>query len=400
MPEWFFVEPIDTTWFRTGRPFVAGEDSYDGGLFPPSSWTFQGMIRTQLLRATASSEGINAMGRERIVALVGQADALPAGWSVDGPFPAQVNDGQLEPWLPAPRFLWVTEHGDAHRAEPLPIPEPDDLMAQPLQRGAPSTPSWLGVPFHDAEPHGGWLSAANLDWLVRGVGQWNPQGAERGVLPPFVRTEERFGVAVEDGKALDHMLFVGTHHRMKPRAGLLGRLRGEPSDMLQDGVVTSGKKARLMRFAPADELPSTLSSLLAGAPLPEEVPDKVDVWVSLLTPAHANAGELHPFDPIHAGAARVELLGMLASPGRTIGGFDQVADGGRPVRSTWSAGSSWRFSLVGGSSIERRNVLLSLAALPESRTSDEARFGFGQRIVTLIDPRTNLPIANPGTHHG
>ena len=88
----FLVRPLDTVWFRGPRPFVAGEDSSDPGLFPPTPWTFQGLVRTHLLLAALPGD-LDLADRRTIIELVGPPDRLPEGWRLEGPFPAKAGEG-------------------------------------------------------------------------------------------------------------------------------------------------------------------------------------------------------------------------------------------------------------------------------------------------------------------
>ncbi len=416
MDNWFKVEPIDTTWYRSGKPFVAGENSFDGGLFPPTPWSFQGLIRSQILRKRAGARGIDALGPKQIAATVGTSSRLPAGWAIMGPFPALRNRaGELEPWVPAPRFLWVDRRDTGrevpHRATPKALTastqaasweEECDLLAKPLPRGNPRSFPWAWVPESNAEPHQGWISASNLDWLVREKGDWRQEKSTRDSLPPFVLEEERYGIAIEGGKAADQMLFMGIHHRLKRGSALLGCLHGAPLDQLVDSVVATGKKGRLvgLRALSSAEQHNVLPSLLRGDHLPALPPDELLVWVSLLTPAFATGtGNCHPFGSLTLDDVRLDLCAVLASAGPEIGGFDHAAGGGRPVRATWAPGSSWGFRLHGGSREQRGILLKQLASNPITTHPEEERFGFAQRIVTAIDPTTNAPYKEE-EHHG
>ncbi|MDN5862973.1 MAG: type III-B CRISPR module-associated protein Cmr3, partial [Salinisphaera sp.] len=101
----FLVRPLDTVWYRGPGPFSAGEDSFDPGLFPPTPYTFQGLIRTRLLLASLPGD-LGHANLAEIEKRVGPPDQLPDGWRVEGPFPAcERADGYVEPWFPAPRFL-------------------------------------------------------------------------------------------------------------------------------------------------------------------------------------------------------------------------------------------------------------------------------------------------------
>ncbi len=399
MNKWFQVEPMDTVWFRGGRPMVAGEDSYDPGSFPPSPWSFQGIVRTQILRTIAGPAGIDKMGSAAIEAEVGAPNQLPKGWEIHGPFPAHRNAvGKIEPWVPVPRFLWGTERNgklDVRRARPWRTglqgaDDGPDILGQPTPWS--SSYPWVGVERGDYQPLEGWISATNLAWAVQGCGKWNPKGYAHD-LPPFVKREERYGVIIdsEKGKAQDHMLYMGVHHRFAPEARLVGRLKGGPGEKLRTGSVVSGRKQRLLTFVDDCPLDSTLGDLLDDKHLHhmENLQQEMTVWLwmSLLTPALVTADSQLPFDAAIFVQQDARLIGDLGIPGPVIGGFEHVAGRGRPARATWAAGSSWLFEL------KARDLKKVIDALRTPHSGKEYRsFGFGQRIFALFDPETGMPV--------
>lgn len=399
---WFLADPLDTLWFRSGRPFVGGEASADGGLFPPTQWTFQGMLRTRILMGHITGS-LDQADKEEIADLVGQPDTLPRGWRFTGPFPARPLGPVVEPWLPAPSFLHLDKTSGAYRAGPFSV----------AQREAPISDSnlaWVGVPRSDTEPASGWISASNMEWLLTDRGQWEPSG-HREHSPPFLREEERFGVAVEDGVAKDHMLYLATHHRFDEGCGLLGGVEGEGTAALVDGVGPAGegsrpaacvgpagKRGRPVAYRRVHRVCDPWHRLCTGRHLEVSTPDTVALWVTLLTPALAE-DEAPPFSTTGSGGVQVQVLAALAEGGEPVGGFRSTDGVGRRARSTWAAGGSWLLQLHGGTPEDRVDTALRIQG--RDQPSDEfERFGFGQRLAALFDPETWRPLAPNGATNG
>jgi hypothetical protein len=395
----FLVRPLDTVWFRGPQPFVAGEDSVDLGTFPPNPRSFQGLVRSRLLLAALPGD-LDAVDRTVIGDLVGPPDRLPAGWRLEGPFPASAGaNARVEPWFVTPSFLLDGRgRGEPVRARPAP-----DLAT--LTDLAPGR-VLLGQPRFETERLHGWITGANLRWALTGAGAWDLRGY-RPDLPPFVAVEIRPGIRIERDTrtAADHMLYVATHHRFRPGSGLLGRLTAESERRIPDGALVRGwgqvgRMGRLVEFEGPVEVERHWSLLRSGGHLrpsrgSEGIPDPVLAWVVLLTLAVAEDGD-PPFE-FPQSAVRVRVIGSLANAGPDLGGFDRAAGGGRPVRATWAAGSAWLMELSGGSENARLDAARALQGLEPHASSPQEQMGLAQRVVGLFHPETLLPI-DGGSH--
>ena len=109
---WQFA-PLDTLFFRDGRPFNAGETVWLNSQFPPSGRTLQGAIRSAIVehsgmdwtRYHAICKSENAEGNT-LVKAIGNAQDL-GQMQLSGPFLLRDNE-----WLlPAPLDLFDSKHG-------------------------------------------------------------------------------------------------------------------------------------------------------------------------------------------------------------------------------------------------------------------------------------------------
>ena len=395
----FLVIPTDTLWLRGGRPFRGGEESYDPGLFPPTPWTFQGLIRTHVLHERLG-EGLARASRTEIEGIVGPPDRLPPGWQIEGPFPARIlADGKVEPWVPCPRFL---RPGRSWRAPPersrrMPGAATEGILAR-------EDGEWLGAPGHPSGPLEGWISARNLAWALAGWGAWRPVEAAfgskhaGGALPPFVAPETRPGVVLRrsDGSAEDHMLYAGVHHRFAPRSGIYGALRGADLDVDFRGGAFMGRRNRTVSLQRARTVREWDSLRLGDQLRLSEVPDPLHLRLVLLSPALVRRkGEVAPLE-LPRGA---RIMAVEADAGPDIGGFDRIGHGSRAARSTWAAGSTWWIRIEGGSPEDRLEAARSLQGLGPHRPDDFERFGFGQRLVAAFDPETGSPLSPEEPSH-
>jgi CRISPR-associated protein (Cas_Cmr3) len=390
----FTLRPFDVIWLRTGHPFVAGENSSDQVLFPPTHWTWQGMVRTALLDRQPD---LNWSDQQRIKALVGPPESLPLGWRLRGPWPAlqlPEVDGPWEPWLPWPAFL---SGPDPELAGLAPL-RSHELAGAGRLVGRDQDAKLLGW----AQGRGaaqGWLSARNLLWALLGLGEWQEEGASRaektrassGALPPFVAEEPRTGLELDIGprRGVDHMLYTATFHRFAPGAGLWGGLVGGPplAGSLTQGATGLGRRGRQAGLEPGPLLPG-LSQLLEGRHL-RKVARSAEVQdLRLLLLSHALVppqGGL-PFD-LPPG---VKVMAIQGREGPAIGGLEQHSSGrSRPARSTWAAGSSFwlRIGPQWSRPDDRLGLLQQLSGLAGPWTEEE-RMGAGQRVLAPFCPST------------
>lgn len=439
----FMVEPVEALTFGAPKSFAAGEAHRLRSAFPPSPRTFQGMVRSQLLRGADPpldlDDWSHAAKLER-AALVGGSDALPPGWQLDGPLPAQwvataddPNATFVEPWVPAPHFLmrdgWrvvrvrpvVSSHPvlndalTASRAGTAIAGMPDGLDVESSHSDGPHTIragheiSGFSDPRHhesfqvvlgrpdlpDIKRVDGWLSPEGLWFALTGEGDATHVLESRRRLPPFVRAEFRPGLAIDrdatqhaQGRARHGMLYFLESWRFAPRSGLLGRLWAPlPARLrhaaLRDNGGVAGRKGRLVQFCGVDSLHPVWERILDGKHLPTEIMDGARFWLMTLTPVFLE----RPDSPRIVGATgegiEIRILGALTGRPITLGGFDMTHARPRPNRAYVPAGSAWLIEIQGGTETQRRERLLALHDSHPLGPRDEAALGFGHTLVGL-----------------
>jgi CRISPR-associated protein Cmr3 len=401
----FLVEPLEPITFGAPHSFAAGEAHRLRSEFPPSPRTFQGLVRSQLLRGAnppLDLDDWSGRAKDARAALVGGPDALPPGWQLQGPLPACIRlsaddetpppveppvESWVEPWVPAPRFL-LRQGQRAVRARPVESTHPSlsDLGPDRPLVGRPDLP--------DAAPLTGWLNPTGLEAALTGGNTLTLDRTTFGQLPPFVTSEYQPGLAIDraaraaQGTARYGLLYFLQALRFRRDSGLLGGLRADLQSPLRRGALedaggTAGRKGRLVRFRAVERLDPTWERILAGAHLPEAVADGERFWLMTLTPvflAHPDRPELRG-----AGSGSVEVRIVAALTGRplTLGGFDMTRARPRPNRAYVPAGSAWLIELRGGTPQQRRERLLALHDAHPLGAREEAVFGFGHTLVGL-----------------
>jgi CRISPR type III-B/RAMP module-associated protein Cmr3 len=422
----FLIRPLEPLYFGPPRSAAAGEAHRGRSVFPPGPRTFQGLVRTRLLRAALPPIDLDGPGtRSKCRKLIGPPDRLLEEWQLTGPIPVgragdgkavmrghriveerssalpvrtELEEGELQPWFATPRFLLANgTDGAPVRAQRIRGRSGDRpegaIQAQtdlgPVDEDRPL----LGEPRH--RPLGGWVSARNLQFALKGKGAWRTEEHTPG-WPRFVRLEVRPGVAIEsDGTAQDHMLYFLEMLRFDELCGFAGSLsapafsEGIPDDALHRGLAFTGRKGRLACF---ERLPETVAESLRGLASADHIPSEVapgfTFWLVLASPVCLKeprdpfAG-VSPQDGVH-----FRTLGALVGEAEIHGGFDLVSHSARPNRRFLPAGSTWCVAVEDGDSRSRAAALSRLHDAHVLGDPGEASLGFGHTFVSLFDPST------------
>jgi CRISPR-associated protein Cmr3 len=156
---WLFIEPSDVLFFRTSRPFNAGESGYLMSLFPPTPETVQGALRARIA-ANWDSVLSRAFALPEVQTLIGNQDSY-------GKFEIQaymlghrVKEG-VELLFPPPAHLARCKESHAiYRVAPVPR---DDALLTNLPDGLRLLEPEQGYPTgEELEEFTEWLTLADL----------------------------------------------------------------------------------------------------------------------------------------------------------------------------------------------------------------------------------------------
>ncbi len=390
----FFVEPVEPVTFGPPQSFTAGDAHRSRSQFPPSPITFQGLVRSQLLRGAKPSLDLDDWSdrarRER-ADLVGRPEALPTGWQLQGPHPARWvadPDGEgepvLQPWVMAPPFLLHYRTCPVHAREIVSTHQAmNDLGTERPLFGRLDLGAMISL--------GGWIGPDNLWFALAGEGaapwtaaQWCPES------PPFVHSEHQPGLAIDGrtGSARHGMLYFLSALRFDRDSGLLGGLSGilpNPlrRDSLTQGSGSAGRKGRLVTFRGAGRLHPVWRRILEGRHLPDEVEDGARFWLLSLTPVRVgDPPNPHLMAKVPSGV-EVEFVTALTGRPIAIGGYEIATGRPRPNRLYAPGGSTWLIKISGGTPEERGKALRQLHDQHPLGPPQEAAFGFGYTLVGL-----------------
>jgi CRISPR-associated protein Cmr3 len=391
----FLVRPLEPVYFGPPATFAAGDVLTGDSQFPPSPWAFQGLVRTHLLAGSEPALDLadrSRKARKAVAELVGEPDALPAGWRLRGPLPAgwDGENGVHVPWLPAPRYLLRDgarlalgrRVAPAHPGCSDAAPEREELLV-----GRSDAPA--------ARARGGWLSAADM-WAVLSGRLPESRSAVKDELPPWVSYERRVGLSIdrEELRARSGLIYTRGNLRFQYRAGLVAWLEGELKPplsfrALSSGTRTAGRGGRQVAFEPVAALDPAWHRLVAGEHLPDAVPDGFELWLVALGPVRVGGGSVREPE-VHAdlpAGVRLEILTALAGRPLVLGGFSMARGASRDNHVYAPPGSAWLCRLAGGSPEQRGEALRRLHDRNPLGPRQEAPFGFGHCLVGLTDPQ-------------
>jgi hypothetical protein len=382
----FFVEPLESLIFGQPRSFAAGEAHHGSSLFPPSPYTFQGLVRSRLLHATRQPLDFEAAGiREHIETLVGSPDALKPGWQITGPYPAlrrqtEVGTTVIEPWLPAPRFLLRGRDGEILLARPLADAQGGlSDLGEGLLLGRPEA--------GPCEALAGWLPAAALKAALTSSSSFRPEWTKDSRprdLPPFVKQEFRPGLVITAGAATARhgLLYFYEALRFAPHGGFWARFAPELPDAfeanaLETGLASFGRKGRLVRFDGVPEVDPAWRSVLAGEHLPDEIEESELCWLVTLSPLRLDDPRKLVLRTPLPDDVKLQVCAALTGPPLALGGFSLAKSAARPNRLYVPGGSAWAVRLVGGTPSSRAAALRTLHDSHPFGPAEEAAMGFG-----------------------
>lgn len=227
----YSIDPLDTLFFRDGRPFAAGEGSNVSTLFPPTPFTLQGMVRSALL-SKGCGRGVSTYkeGCERgacpdrdecrVKPVVGSLDgSYPGTLRIRGPW-LLVNG---EPILPAPADL-IGRTEDKKKVfldkQPClstgllrPGEEKSSNLPGALKSLVPPSEGWEAF-----ETAGGWLTWPAYRRYLSGAPPILVRRENWWLESDLWESELRPGLEIESGKARskEGMLYFARHIRLKP----------------------------------------------------------------------------------------------------------------------------------------------------------------------------------------
>jgi CRISPR-associated protein Cmr3 len=380
-----FIEPLDVMFFRDGKPFVAGQSHLAQSVFPPTSLTFQGAIRSTILTVTGigverfrlAQQGADDPEATQMMEEIGGSTSF-GRLRLRGPFVASVSEEIpiptiAEEWYPCPADVLRRRGDDA--SDPtrlLPVDQPP-WMSDLLDA---LWPLWA---FSGArvEAANGLVSGAEMTRYLTGD---VPQVMR---LNHFVTREERLGIALSMGKkvAREGQLYTLEVCRFNATGGRrFGFLLGvEGTTRLPDrGMLALGGERRAATY-----------EQIATSPWPEGhgVSQAIDATrrfiLYLATPAIFTNEPLWLPDFVDSNAltgtrhdVTIKVRAVAAGRPIPIGGWDLAANHPRAMHPAVPAGSVYWCEVLSGTG---QDVMQAFHG--QCLSSMFAEIGLGQTFV-------------------
>jgi CRISPR-associated protein Cmr3 len=346
------LEPLDTLFFRDGRPFAPATRG-EGGL--PQPRTLAGALRTRLVSQYIDLRELPARRRQGLSIEAALRDLKCPEWVLRTTFrgPWLARGDQTEPLVPAPVIL-AREEDTLFRLSPL---EPGRLPGWSGPHGL--WPLWRAGGA-DAKPAGGYLSQRGLRAFLEG---------EVPSLDDLVRAEDLYGFDERTGLAIAPDALTGTDGllygirllALKKGVNLYAEVlpgKDAPPDVAERlaGALPLGGEGRHVRVRPlarAWDWPEPAAAarslwlLTTAAPLREAYrPDELPAGVSVRAAATAAPVAFSGWDVARNGPERTRFAvpagavyfveGDFAPPqGSFCGSADAEVGWGLALRGRW-----------------------------------------------------------------
>lgn len=355
------IEPLDTVFFRDGRPFAAGEGTDAYSLFPPAPMTMQGLIRSKLL-SRGCSEGFFVYKKGCVTGKCPRNSSCEAKRVVGSVQPDDKNGGTLQlrgPWLMVCGALL--------------LPVPGDLIALTEKGGEGKREEHKSRETRILSPKANGTSVSNLPGTLCSLdppSEW--KGKEFGVVsgwitwdafkkylmgnPPILEPgrnwwqaldlwgeELRPGLEIEDcrNRAQEGQLYFARHIRLKQGVSLaceLDGLDGMSAHVQETWLSPFGGERRAVAITPLGA--NSVPWRQCDEHLTKKIEETGQIKLVLTQPAwFANGWYPNGWNPdtreaVLNGTHGTKATWLAAQVGRAevVGGWDLARGDQKPVR--------------------------------------------------------------------
>ncbi|HOQ40249.1 MAG TPA: type III-B CRISPR module-associated protein Cmr3 [Fervidobacterium sp.] len=364
------VKPFDTLFFKAGRPFSAGSDSWTDISFPPFPSTFYGALRSFLIFNSGTLEEF-ANGTHKLQSVIGRRTVnvieygtltLNGTYMVKGGFP----------YFPAPLDLVLNDN----KAEPVIFGKKSELFHSNYELDN----YLIWKKNSQVDEAKGWIDDSNLmDYLKNRTNSFEiVQSSE------FLNIEEKIGIARDNETftSKEGFLYRIPLVRLSDDTVFVIDFDGIDGSILpSSGVLKLGGESKAAKFNIEKE--DLLSAL-------KNIDFKFDngyFKIYLATPAIFKNGWLPSWiDPSNYEGEyndiKVKLVACALGKSISVGGWDLVRGAPKPARRAVPAGSVYYFKILNTVNTERIRSTFHFRSISDNFGDiDYSKEGFGLSIL-------------------
>lgn len=350
------IEPIDTLFFRDGKPFSMGDQTAAFGIFPPYPSTVYGAIRTGII---AQNQGLASFYDGGMADEIGTIDdSSSASFKLKGVFPYSSNDDYL--YFPAPLDLVTEDNKTAKRTgikqdAPFSTNMKIDQYLFPLEMEKATSVKGYYITHTDF-----------ISYLNSAMNDFN-------IYPEitFCKVEYKTGIKIDaQTKTADegNLYRVGMR-RFEKDFSLACDLEGTPS-LRKEGVLKLGGEGKTVRYHTSTfQLPDTKETVI------KRIKETGIIKIYFATPAIFEKGWLPSKRITNGPDYKLELITASIGGHVSIGGWDVGKGGHKTMMRGVPAGSVYYFKILNG------NVENIYQHLHYRNISERANEGFGLIMV-------------------
>lgn len=348
-----FIRPLDTQFYRDGRPFEAGTESEALAVFPPYPRTIYGALRACILSHHPSHDWGTIWTDKTLEAVVGTPTSF-GSLEIRGPMVARDLSGDgtnIETFYPAPRDLAKRKDTDTYvmispRMDQAPLARASDLTYQSLY------PCGLGTAFHLEESE----RLLSHDYLVQYLTGQAPQLPKIHAAIHIYQMEPRIGIGLSRSRRTIQigLLYSVPHVRMqdesRAQGGLVVEVGSDNSLLPESGFLRLGGDSRQVEYKKVENI--DWNPVLNAVRV--KIRETGAFKAYLITPSIFDNGWFPDFLSVQTNGLignlpgttlKVQLLAACVGRAIPIGGFDLVAGHPKPIQKAVPAGSIYFFKL-------------------------------------------------------
>jgi len=233
------ITPFDTLFFRTGRPYTKGEDTWAEVLFPPYPSTLYGAIRSLMI---FEREGLKAFNEGNYSKDIGTPDK-EGGLTLKGPF--LFKDNEL--YLKAPLDLIEEKNGKRNELALLQLEEKSEIFISDY------LPNYLLIhkPLENVVEPSGWLSAIEFEDYLKNKNDKYSQVEDNNLFlyePKIGIARQKETLTTKEGHLYRIPLL-----RLKEDVSLVAEVDGI-DDMPETGILQLGGESKGAKYEVTEDL--------------------------------------------------------------------------------------------------------------------------------------------------